>query len=39
MRKTFYVSALWRMIMVQMFMWDLKKMSALWSVRFGEVLL
>ena len=33
-RKTFYVSVLWRTIMVQMFMRDLKKVSALWSVRF-----
>ena len=28
------MSALWRTIMVQMFMRDLKKVSALWSVRF-----
>ena len=28
------MSALWRTIMVQMFMCDLKKVSALWSVRF-----
>ena len=27
--KTFYVSALWRTIMAQMFMQDLKKVSAL----------
>ena len=32
--KAFYVSPLWRTIMVQMFMRDLKKVSALWSVRF-----
>ena len=28
------MSTLWRTIMVQMFMRDLKKVSALWSVRF-----
>ena len=31
MRKTFYVSTLWRTIIVQMFM---QEVSALWSVRF-----
>ena len=30
----FYVSALWRTIMLQMFMRDLKKVSAPWSVHF-----
>ena len=32
--KTFYVSGLWRTIMVPMFMRGLKKVSAFWSVSF-----
>ena len=33
-KKTFYVSALLKTIMVHMFMRDLKKVSALWTARF-----